>query len=454
MDKTTLRRYRKGFAAIILVCLLISSCVTEAVSSEEPYYDIDSTTDGSLSNGSIIENSAIKEDSNVEQLFQSEEFFPEYDMPVGYTRLARLAENNTVLYLLPLKDRYIRFFDRETSTEGILCGKPECTHDLETCNAFAPGAFLSYYNGYIYFTGASQNQDMAFIQKYPNGLYRMSLQGTDRIYIQDLMGDLNGNAFFAIHRGYVYMGNRIEIIESGKYKYKIQFTRQKLGDTENNLEIIFEDDSTEEGSDFLCQLAGNHMYLLIKRYTVSDHINFEHINLYDFDLRNGGERSIWEERFEDGLFVTGLGVYENKPVFVRVDPYYVKDDIIIYSVSEEERSFVQTGEAHLGQTYYSYVGDGVVMGMGNKSDTGRDYVVLDIQGSILYQGEVPFSQTIQENNKYFGTMVLTASSDRFLVYYNADIPRDSGRSETYYQVTELRFNESEQIRNLMEYVVD
>ena len=61
------------------------------------------------------------------------------------------------------------YYDDETKSEGILCGKPECTHEEMTCNAFIQSPMgIQVYDHHLYWlSGATQ-------------IWRMNLQGTER----------------------------------------------------------------------------------------------------------------------------------------------------------------------------------------------------------------------------------------------------------------------------------
>jgi len=95
---------------------------------------------------------------------------------------------------------YVYYIDKATENTTILCGKPECSHDDEDCNAYA-GTALTYYDGKLYYfsdSGSSWTQ-----------VYSMNLDGTDHTLVQTLDIDSAGDSYVGyaepiIHRGVVY----------------------------------------------------------------------------------------------------------------------------------------------------------------------------------------------------------------------------------------------------------
>ncbi len=66
---------------------------------------------------------------------------------------------------------FIIYADHGSDTFVKLCGRIDCSHDNEDCNAYVPdGSLLSFYRGYLYVaTGGSSETDSKLIRMKPDG---------------------------------------------------------------------------------------------------------------------------------------------------------------------------------------------------------------------------------------------------------------------------------------------
>ena len=75
---------------------------------------------------------------------------------------------------------FLFFADHNSDTFIKLCGRPDCSHDTDQCNAFLMNALgITYYDGHLYF---------ATVELAQNGiaaLYRMDMDGSNRVKILD-----------------------------------------------------------------------------------------------------------------------------------------------------------------------------------------------------------------------------------------------------------------------------
>ena len=97
----------------------------------------------------------------------------------------------------------LRYYDKATGISGLLCGKPECTHDGTDCNAYFNGRELSLYGGKLY-----------ALSRAAEGFEIISLNtdGTKRKTVLNLSDDIFGEMISGgaadirgmFHRGYFY----------------------------------------------------------------------------------------------------------------------------------------------------------------------------------------------------------------------------------------------------------
>lgn len=53
-----------------------------------------------------------------------------------FSAMVHAAETPDTIYFAGYSDSYIRYVDKATGISGVLCGKPECRHDSDSCNAY------------------------------------------------------------------------------------------------------------------------------------------------------------------------------------------------------------------------------------------------------------------------------------------------------------------------------
>ena len=80
---------------------------------------------------------------------------------------------------------YILYADNNSDTVIKLCGRADCTHDTTDCNAYVgSNCFaISCWNGYLY---AVYEEYVESIGDHNLALYRMNLDGSDRVVVLDL----------------------------------------------------------------------------------------------------------------------------------------------------------------------------------------------------------------------------------------------------------------------------
>ena len=76
---------------------------------------------------------------------------------------------------------FILYSDDQSDSIIKLCGRPDCTHDTQDCNAYLKdGSQIAYCNGYLYAVTGNQSEEAC-------KLVRMDLDGDNRVEILDLL---------------------------------------------------------------------------------------------------------------------------------------------------------------------------------------------------------------------------------------------------------------------------
>lgn len=112
---------------------------------------------------------------------------------------------------------YLYFVDKETMQSTILCGKPECLHQDQNCNAYLGNiSHITYYDGKLYYA-AGQEQGIPGVDEGVWNLYAMNADGTQKTKVLTLRAENEGfysnPTQFVIHKGQVlFLSDRENIL--------------------------------------------------------------------------------------------------------------------------------------------------------------------------------------------------------------------------------------------------
>lgn len=166
-------------------------------SGDEAQKDITSIADNGIKRSKVPKGCQII-DISEEEIPISWEYNTETDDGQNTHCGAMCADAGDVIYKIT-SATFLEYYDKNTMTKSLLCGKPDCEHNNEkTCNAYVSGmSALQYYNGYLYTV-----QDA-------NKLTKISLDGAIREEAGELVvnpvTEVNGGSIrWIIHRGYIY----------------------------------------------------------------------------------------------------------------------------------------------------------------------------------------------------------------------------------------------------------
>ncbi len=189
---------------------------------------------------------------------------------------------------------YFMYYDKATGTGGKLCGKPECTHDDENCDAFFDGNIkalsLQIYDGKLYW-------------HYGGTIYRENLDGGER----EKVASLSYNDYtwgVMIHRGYAYSWLSQQVVNGGKVDLEMNISAVKLGEDEcfTVFEKTFED---ALGENLKIRFIGNDMYVLVSYSKGKD----TPLELYKWDTKTRKAEEIYScERDEFGAMFMWVGL--------------------------------------------------------------------------------------------------------------------------------------------------
>lgn len=139
-------------------------------------------------------------------------------------------------------DSYILYVDNGSDTVVKLCGRADCNHDTNDCNAYVEeGMMISYYGGYVY--AASGNGGFG----RSCSLFRIKPDGTDRMVALDIQSfaeeqgadfgqcDLmtDGYCIFSTHRWEQVKENEMQSVRIAFYLYKLDGSMKEPVKLEN-----------------------------------------------------------------------------------------------------------------------------------------------------------------------------------------------------------------------------
>lgn len=306
----------------------------------------------------------------LEKRFHTDEYLPQYDMPLDYqTSAGVVCKDGDSYYYVGVGGSLIYYYDEVSQNSGVLCARPDCTHDTTSCNAYVNYCGLQIYDGMLYFMGQ------------PGVLYRMNLDGSNRESVMNVRNLGGTSAKFAIHRGYIYTSVMASEVAGGQPKIRYTLCQQVLGQTDS-LKTIFEQ-TYEQVMTEQWILKGNQLYLMMHHY-LGDLFSNE---LFCYRIQNEKMETVWEETSE--WYAMDFEVDDTGVDMLRKNML----DIGFQSVRLDQKTKTLQERFVLED---SYLKDGLLAedsilwyGMINKSSTAPEYKILDLQGNIQMEGEFP-----------------------------------------------------------------
>ncbi len=226
---------------------------------------------------------------------------------------------------IQLKGAYVYYIDKSTKSVTILCGKPECEHNDDTCNARLAARSLCFYNGKLYYFNGDKLIENGQAVDYGDRIYSANPDGTDHKAVQKLEFTPSGdtNAFAdkepIIHRGVTY------------FPYCGVLYALPLGGDIEDAEKIWGDEIEADGSHMgnLNRLTyklwgdGNHVYFMVN-LEQSDGTYKD--TLFDYDTISKETTQVWEVPGADEV-----GQWETTGV--SVSQWYVLGGYIYFYLS-------------------------------------------------------------------------------------------------------------------------
>ena len=345
--------------------------------------------------------------------FDTDEFLPDYDSDPSFLQFLGtyhrgLTQTNQTIYSFcqNKENDIIMYTDKSTGISGPLCGKPECLHSDDTCNAYVDGYCdgLDVYQGKLYWIDASLK------------IRRMNLDGTDRETVNELdyreCNSNRNNPTTVFHRGYAYFAesNHAAVI-NGEVAATVTIKAVPVdgGDPFTVMERAVDG----QGPSCLIRLIANDLYIMVYSFNYSDPKNqsgtFSTIELYKWDSKTRRAECLANLKSNDvGIQFEGREFWP-----VPGDGIYIQG-----SYFTETDSGIQGG---FGVCKYSFA-SGMLEELPPFEYSifpgfTRNYVIVDDNNVVFaydYDGRLAFrSESLEEHP----LLALMGADDAFIYYY-------------------------------------
>ena len=329
-------------------------------------------------------------DVYTDERFYTDDYLPNYDVSEQHiVSSGYLDKQDTTYYACgPLSETWIHYYDDQTGTEGILCGKPECTHDSNLCNGyiFIPMGIQVYDQHLYWLSDATQ-------------IWRMNLQGTEREFVRTVEFAKSGgiiNIYFAIHRGYVYEGYVENEVEDGETYMRLHIRQYSLADPEAPGKDIINQRYEGIPNMSWC-FKGNNIYFWIDcQETNGDNRQREFLA---YDIVKDQMETIWsgeEDWYTKGYVIDddekGMVILEAEEFQENEDLYIRKSYLDFESGTKENGEKVLIGQDYV---YQGGIADGYILVFHyiEQSEDGdsdfSEYKLYDYDFNLIREGKVP-----------------------------------------------------------------
>lgn len=240
---------------------------------------------------------------------------------VDYNRWSALgARCGSTLYFLNRiggAAQYILYADTETQLSGYLCGKPECTHSDENCNAWIGNASnLFIYDDHIYWVSMDYNDDVKL------WLNRMELNGEKHKQVMQLTFSLDDleelyptrNTTVQMHQGILYVSGEDQRVSDGEMFGYSQITAYDVASGKYERVYLGENHPDTAGYGFKVQCNGDDIWYLeyYNGYSESDAASAvtPFLHVYRYNITQKSTEIIYDGAYPDALS-TIMDIYVN-----------------------------------------------------------------------------------------------------------------------------------------------
>ena len=255
----------------------------------------------------------------------------------------------------------IKYADKASGIGGPLCGKPECLHNDDTCNAyidFPPRPELSDYDGALFWWETDY--------KHEAHAYKVNYDGTGREQVRDLEGittDTGAPDYSFVHRGYMFFSYQTWKVVNGETVWGARILAYDLNSSEEGI-TVYEKDYGDTVYRPIIQAYENYLYIMLpigeRQWQIEAGMSREEhdpaLELYRWNIETRELETLYNgdvpfdtdmgelHIMDDGILISGGIIDYNNPYFLA--------DWDIYRYDFESKEISQYLELN-GKGFYS-----------------------------------------------------------------------------------------------------
>ena len=238
---------------------------------------------------------------------------------------------NGIYYILHWGDSWIYYYDEANESFGKLCGRPECEHKGNGCNAYVSGiGNVQIYEDQLYFVvGASV-------------LTRMGLDGMNRETVRTINNLAGTNGSWVIHRDKIYTQVWKPVVENGVQYDDLYIYEFDLYSQEEGKQLFYQ--RYEDLFDVEWRFRGDYAYVIIEELPTDTEITW---SIYLYDIKQGlFEKIIYRPNYE----WTILDIYPQETKLTLLEKEFVQMRLIEQDLEtgEEKELFRIDAEGFMG----------------------------------------------------------------------------------------------------------
>ena len=337
----------------------------------------------------------------------------------------RLVETENAYYFSAFNSSWLYYYDKASGESGVLCGKPDCTHDDGAidpdCNGLIAqiGACLNLWKGRLHYFSHDHGPYLA--------MYSMALDGSDRTkdFVINQEADMQNITPQRLdyHRGKLYGQDLREIVRNGEPFYGLVVFSMDA-ETGEYREIY-----TAEGA-FLTKpylyYHEDYVYISYEEYTLhenEDHVEFDyffwHLVRWNIDTEQI-EEVVSADADELNDTATGRRIFigDDSRIWFAATSNNMAGPMRVYTLEDgrisEAFRFETTGPCFLIKNA------AVSIFLFEKR-----WEVRRLDGSLIYMGELDTSWLDGESGYTLKSMSIMGSAEEIFIVFNIETSDNS-----------------------------
>ncbi len=308
------------------------------------------------------------------------------------------------------------YYDKESGSGGVLCNKPDCTHDSEECGGISGGArpTVWYYEGKLHWLMLrTQNPNERLIS-------RMNLDTTQReifMTIPDIpeLGIPLIKTF--LHRGKIFLERRGQVVEQGepKWRYHLSICDVITHDASEEKTVLEFDAEDSFSQSVLYYCLGSRVYIL------SNYNDGEYkLMIWMYDIEKDSLSVVTDITFENDDFYYGsFKVTPEGDIYLASFPMTLEDNVKVCRIVDNRLTDFMyfEDEDFIGAT--PFVCEDTLLAIKQIDPGTSNYRiwVKDYEGNTLYKGELTtgFKEGHEPGFQCTGCNYIYASKERIII---------------------------------------